>query len=158
MNKLFDSLLRISLIRWQKVLEDFRLARSLLRRVTLLVLDGLTKEACISIHLFLVQVYRLGRRSGWLYCALYLKQCSTSLQLAYGGGDPHESQSVPVSLNRSGYPRILPPHHRRAMYLHDERADTLVHLYLTFFSFYRIIEIGKRPAHRSVCCSVKRYS
>lgn len=72
-------------IAWQRMLEHPRLAKSLLRKGILLVLDRVTKESCISLHLFLKNVYRLGKKSGWLYCALYLKQCVSSLKIAYGG-------------------------------------------------------------------------
>lgn len=51
---------------------------------------------------------------------------------------------VPVSLTKLGYPRIFPRFHRRRMYRRDERADSLVQLYLSFFSLYRIILIGKK--------------
>lgn len=68
-----------------------------------------------------------------------------SLRCVYGGKfDPHESTSVHLSLTRTGYPRILPRHHRFLMRVGDDRADTLVQLYLSLFSFYSLIEIGKR--------------
>lgn len=77
-------------------------------KVTLLTLDGVTKEACIATHLFSKQ--KLVKGSGLLFTALYLKQCSSSLQTAYGGiRRPHDLLPVPVSLSRSGIPSIIPP-------------------------------------------------
>lgn len=94
--------------------------------------DSLTKEACIGAYLFSKQVVRLVRKSGFLFTSLYLKQCSSSLQMAYGGiPKPPELLPVPVSLNRSGYPRIIPRFHRRMMMRKDDRADVLVKLYLS---------------------------
>lgn len=49
-----------------------------------------------------------------------------------------------ISLTRRGYPRIIPRHHRLIILRHDDRANLLVKLYLSLFSFYSIIEIGKR--------------
>ena len=143
--KLFDIMLRMSPVKWQKVLEDFRLIKYILKRVTLLVSDGLTKEKCIAVHLFAKQVFRLKKKSGLLFCALYLKQCTSSLMIAYGCS--HKSPDllpVPVSLTRKGYPRIIPRHHRYLIYKQDDRADEMVQFYLSLFSIYRIIELGKR--------------
>lgn len=57
---------------------------------------------------------------------------------------PSYALSVPVSLTRGGYPRILPRFHRLLIYKRDDRANRLVKMYFTFFSFYSIIEIGKK--------------
>lgn len=51
-----------------------------LKKVLLIITDGLTKELCIGAYLFSRSVIRIGRKSGWLHCALYLKQCASSLQ------------------------------------------------------------------------------
>lgn len=153
--KLFDTMLRISPVKWQEVLENFRLMKSICKRMTLLVMDGLTRETCISIHLFAKQVFRLTKRSGLLFCSLYLKQCSSSLATAYGGVKrAHDLLPVPVSLTRSGYPRLIPKHHRFVMYKHDDRADRMVQFYLSLFSIYRIIEVGKK-VNRSTFASIK---
>lgn len=94
-------------------MEDFRVSRSYLNRMILRTHDSLTKEACIGAYLFSKQVVRLVRKSGFLFTSLYLKQCSSSLQMAYGGiPKPPELLPVPVSLNRSGYPCIIPRFHR----------------------------------------------
>lgn len=84
-------------------------SRSYLNRMILITHDSLTKEACIGAYLFSKQVVRLVRKSVFWFTSLYLKQCSSSLQMAYGGiPKPPELLPVPVSLNRSGYPRIIP--------------------------------------------------
>lgn len=49
-----------------------------LKKVLLII--GLTKELCIGAYQFSRSVIRIGRKSGWLHCALYLKQCASSLQ------------------------------------------------------------------------------
>ncbi|PKA60565.1 hypothetical protein AXF42_Ash019458 [Apostasia shenzhenica] len=41
------------------------------------------------------------------------------------------------------------------MAVHDERADQLVQLYLSFFSLYRIIEIGK-PISKDTFDSIRK--
>ncbi|QHN82282.1 uncharacterized protein DS421_20g694460 [Arachis hypogaea] len=47
--------------------------------------------------------------------------------MAYGGDEfVHPDNAVPVSLTRSGYPRIIPSHHRRMILKKDEKADMLV--------------------------------
>lgn len=80
MHTLFQSLLRVAPIRWQRVLEYSRLLRSLLNKVILIATDGLTKELCIGAYLFARTVMRMARRWGMLHCAFYLKQCASSLQ------------------------------------------------------------------------------
>ncbi|QHN95471.1 uncharacterized protein DS421_18g609930 [Arachis hypogaea] len=46
--------------------------------------------------------------------------------MAYGGDEfVHPDNAVPVSLTRSGYPRIIPSHHRRMILKKDEKADML---------------------------------
>ena len=52
--------------------------------------------------------------------------------------------SVPVSLTRTGLPRIIPAHHRRAIRKSDSKADMLVKLYLSLFSLSRVILLAKK--------------
>jgi len=119
--------------------------RGILNKILLIILDGLTKEYCIAAFLFSKSTLALVRGSGLLFTALYLKQCSSSLQMAYGGDKfTHELLPVPVSLTRSGYPRIIPSFHRRFLYRKDEKADMLVKIFLSFFSLYRIVELAKK--------------
>lgn len=145
MRALFPALQRTAIVQWQRVLEDSRLLRSYLNKVCLVATDGLTKELCIGAYLFARAVIRIGQKEGWLHAALYCKQCAASLQKAYGGDrEPHDLLPVPVSLTRSGYPRIIPSFHRRMMYKKDDRADQLVQIYLSFFSLAKIIELAKK--------------
>lgn len=72
---------------------------------------------------------------------LSIALCASSLQTAYGGVQgPHELLPVPVSLTRSGYPRIIPSFHRHLIYKKDHRADQLVQLDLSFFSLSKMIQ------------------
>lgn len=99
----------------------------------------------IGAYLFSREVCRLVKKSGYLFTALYLKQCAASLQQAYGGvKTPHSFLPVPVSLTRSGFPRIISSYHRRLIYRRDDRADTIVQVYLSFFSLSKIILVAKR--------------
>ncbi|CAJ2675015.1 unnamed protein product [Trifolium pratense] len=51
-------------------------------------------------------------------------QAASSLMMAYGGDEfVHPDNAVPVYLARSGYPRIIPSHHRRMILKKDEKAD-----------------------------------
>lgn len=87
--KLFDTILRLALPSWRRIFEGPRIIIGMLAKATLVVLDGLTKEHCIAGFLFAREVYRLRRKSGLLFVALYLKQCASSLQKAYSGdNDP----------------------------------------------------------------------
>lgn len=105
-----------------------------LKRILLVAADSLTKESCIAVYLYAKAVKRLYRKSGGLFLALYLKQCASSLPIAYGGDRrPHDRLPVPVSLTRSGFPRIIPFFIRRQMYKKDEKADMLVKIWLSLF-------------------------
>lgn len=145
MTRLFDVVLRLKPLQWQKILEDLRSIKGILSKVQLILFDGYTKEYCIATHLFARRVLSLVRRSGFLSTALYLKQCSSSLMIAYGG-DRREPEllSVPVSLTRRGYPRIIPAFHCRVIYGGGPRADECVRFYLSVFSLYRIVILAKK--------------
>jgi len=112
-----------------------------LNKVNLIITDGLTKEHCIGAYLFACAVRRLGKKSGWLFTALYWKQCASSLQKAYGGVHTKNNLlPVKVSLTRSGSPRIIPSFNRIFMYKKDERAE----LYLSFFRLAKIVTLSKK--------------
>lgn len=108
LRSLYRSLLRVSPIRWQRIWEDSRFLVGFLKKVLLIATDGLTKETCLAVYP--IQVRTLGKRWGWLFLALYLKQCASCLMTAYGG-DKKAPDFLPVSvsLTRSGYPRIVFP-------------------------------------------------
>ncbi|XLR19238.1 hypothetical protein S83_047150, partial [Arachis hypogaea] len=75
----------------------------------LVIFDDLNKELFVWIHLVLIRI-----------------QAASSLMMAYGGDEfVHPDNAVPVSLTRSGYPRIIPSHHRRMILKKDEKADML---------------------------------
>lgn len=142
MRTLFDKLLTLTPIRWQRVLEDSRVMVTILKKMVLLTLDGYTKEVCIAGYLFCKKVRHLVKGSGLLFTALYLKQCSSSLQTYYGGCKKSpELLPVPISLTRSGCPRIIPSFHRRMIYKRDDKADPLVKLYLSFFTLSKLIKL-----------------
>lgn len=106
---LFDKLFRLKAIKWQKILECLPLLKMVLNRVILVVTDGLNKELCVGAHLFAKEVIRLVRKSGFLFTALYLNvlcHCSKLMPRKTG------LLPFPVSLTRSGYPRIIPSFHR----------------------------------------------
>lgn len=65
---------------WREILEDLRVLKSVLTRLILVLTDGLTKEWCIAVHLFIKQLSAMRRASGPLFTALYLKQCRVCLQ------------------------------------------------------------------------------
>lgn len=77
---------------------------------------------------------RLVKKSGLLFTALYLKQCASSLRQAYGGVfTPPSLLPFPVSLTRSGFPRIIPYFHLHLIYKRDERSDREVQVYCRSF-------------------------
>lgn len=57
---LFEKCLHISGLQWQRILEDSRIMRSILNKMLLMVLDGLTKETCICC----LPVQQAGAASG----------------------------------------------------------------------------------------------
>lgn len=98
------------------VLEHSRVMRG--KKIILIATDGLTKELCIRAYLFSKTKTIVRRKEGFLFTALYLKQCASSPQIAYGGVRPLlRDLSLPISLTRSGFPQIIPPFHRRMIYL-----------------------------------------
>ena len=66
-------------IKWYKILEDLALLVGILKKVQLVVTDGLTKELCIGAHLVAKQVIRLRKKSGPLFVCCSLSKTSSSL-------------------------------------------------------------------------------
>jgi hypothetical protein len=136
--------------------------RGLFNKMFLIITDGLTKELCIGAYLLSRTIIRLGRRSGWLFVALYLKKAASSLQAAYGGVEsPPTLLPVPVSLTRSGYPRIIPPFWRRIIRKKDERADVMVRICLSCFSLSKRMILAKpvsRDTFKSIVSPLEVYS
>lgn len=142
---LFAVLERLAVSTWRRTFESPQRIKGWLLKTTLVLSGRLSCEIGISAYLFAKEVIRLYRKSGALHCALYLKQCSSSLQSAYGGVT-HKPGLLPVqvSLTRSGYPRLIPAHHRRMIYRRDAKADMLVRLYLSWFSLSKLVRLSKR--------------
>ena len=100
--------------------------------ILIIATGGLTKELCIGAYLVAKQVIQLNRRSGPLFTALYLKQAATCCKQAYAGvSQSHSLLPVPLSLTRSGYPKIIPSFHRKMIMKKDQKADLWVHIYLS---------------------------
>lgn len=71
----------------------------------------------------------MARKSGFLFAALYTKQCGVSLQRYYAGTySKGEQLSMPIALTRSGIPLIIPSHVRKVIRRRDERADKWVRI------------------------------
>lgn len=136
-----------AIVSWRRVLEDSRVIKSAFNKLILSLRDGLTKECCIATHLFWKTSWRLGKRSGWLFLALYLKQCRVILQRYVAGDKPPTSLAPAVSLTRSGLPRIIPSFHRKKI---REGDHSIVQLYLTLFSTSKIIELSKRVSKETL--------
>ena len=116
---------------WRSVFKHARQLKGLLLRVPLIVSASLSVEVGLASVDFVRKVLAMKRKSGLLFTALYLKQCSVSLQRFYAGSfQKTDSLSVSVSLTRSGLQRIIPSVIRRAIRKKDSLADRLVRLYL----------------------------
>lgn len=57
---------------------------------------------------------------------------------------PHGEHPCPVSLTRSGYPRIIPSFVRKRMMKGDDKTYIWVKLFLSFFSLSKVILVAKR--------------
>lgn len=133
MGSLFSVVQKLSLIRWHRILEGPGMMKGVLMKISFIIFNHLSKSTAICIYLFTRETMRLGKRSGWLFASLYLKQCASSLQKAYGGNHVPEQLPVPISLTRSGYPTIIPSFVRHEMRRHDDRADKLVLLIVVLY-------------------------
>lgn len=116
--------------------------RSIFKNLILLMYDGLTKEMCVASHLIGKQILQLGRKDGWLFVALYLKQCSVCLMSFRSvplGQIPQSLMSVPVSLTGSRLPRIIPSFHIREILRRSPKGDQLKKFDLSVFSLSKLI-------------------
>lgn len=141
--KLFDKVIRVTSIRWHQVLKDLNSLKAFLLKITLCVCPRMSKEYGIASFLLSKNLYRLGRKSGWLHCSIYCKYASTCLQQFYGG-DAVKPQPFPISLTRCGLPKIIPSFHREMIRKRDDRADTIVRFYLSAFSLAKVIPLAPR--------------
>lgn len=65
-----------------------------------------------------------------VYC--FISKTTTCCKQAYAGvSQSHSLLPVPVSLTRSGYPKIIPSFHRKMIMKKDQKADLWVHIYLS---------------------------
>lgn len=131
-------------IRWQRVLEDSRVFRSVCNRLILGLSDKLTKEKCIGTYLFGVSVFRLVRKSGFLFTALYLKQCRTLLLKYWAEDRTYVHDKHGISLNGSGLPRIIPSFHRKKLVRGTEDGDDILQLYLSLFALSKLVELAPK--------------
>ncbi|PHU29760.1 hypothetical protein BC332_01853 [Capsicum chinense] len=85
------------------------------------------------------------QRSGFLFTALYLKQCAVSLQHYYAGNyQIGDSLSVPISLTRCGISRIIPIVLRKRIREKSDHGDILVRIYLSWFGLAKLILVAKK--------------
>lgn len=117
---------------------------SFLIRIHLIVTGHYTFEGAVLSRYMAAKVMRLSRKSGLLFTALYLKQCSVALQQYYAESQRNSNPSVMVELSRSGIPTIIPVHHRHIIIKLNARSDYLVKMYLSWFSLCRIIKLASR--------------
>lgn len=149
-NRLFDQVFTVQALPWQKTLESLRMINGIFSKIQLIILDGLTKEMCIASYLVSKQIIALGRKSGWLFVSLYLKQCATTLQSYRGSSAPvSRDLSVPVRLTGSGIPCLIPAFHRREIKKCSAKGDLLIKFYLSVFSLNRIIPLSKKVSRET---------
>ncbi|DAB41744.1 RNA-dependent RNA polymerase [Petunia exserta mitovirus 1] len=143
--KLFCSVERIPRYSWRSMFEHARRLRGHLLRVPLVVTLSMSREIALASVDFSRRVLRLRRKSGLLFTALYLKQCAVSLQRHYAGSfAARDSQSVSVSLTRSGIPRIIPKVLRKHIKQRSDHGDILVRIYLSWFSLAKLVELAPK--------------
>ncbi|AWL21855.1 RNA dependent RNA polymerase [Chenopodium quinoa mitovirus 1] len=140
---LFLNAERVPILSWRSIFEGTRRLKGLCLRASLIVSLRLHKETGLAAVAFARVVFRLVRKSGLLFTSLYLKQCGVSLQRYYAGSySKQDSLSVPVSLTRTGLPKIIPVYIRRVIRKNDDRADKWVRTYLSWFSASRLVELA----------------
>ena len=143
--KLFCAIERSPKFSWRGMFEHARRLKGLLFRVPLVATASMSKEIALAGCSFVKQVRYLKQKSGFLYTALYLKQCAVSLQRYYAG-NYHKGDllSVPVSLTRCGIPKIIPAVLRKHVRAKSDRGDKLVKLYLSWFGLAKLILVAKK--------------
>jgi len=77
---LFSAIERTPKFSWRGLFEQVRRLKGLLFRVPLIATASMTKEIALAGCDFVRKVVTLKRKSGFLFTALYLKECAVSLQ------------------------------------------------------------------------------
>lgn len=141
MTKLFTNIIEyLPSIPWRRVFEYSRRLQRFLIKLFIVVSSRPTVEAGLASVSFSRQIIHLYKGSGPLFTALYLKQCSVSLQRHYSGHKERASNPVSVSLTRSGIPRIIPSAMRKHIIARSQRGHMYVKLSLSLFSLAKIIK------------------
>lgn len=153
--KLFSILEQLHHYSWRHVLERMGLLKGTFLRLSYVITGHPTVEVGLSAVHLAKQVWSISRKSGLLFCALYLKQCAVHLQRFYSRSSDFKaitslSFPVSVSLTRRGIPRIIPVRHRHCISVRDQRADYLVRWYLSCFTLAKIIRLAKQPSFDSI--------
>jgi len=129
---------------WRGMLEHTRRITGLLNKIQLFVCRRLRKGYCISLWLMSKQIHRLYKKAGPLFLARYLKACLGCLMWYVAGRQgPRPKLAVPVSLTKTGLPRIIPSGLRREI---RERNYRVIRLIVSVFSIYRLIKVPARKA------------
>jgi hypothetical protein len=109
----------------------------------LLVKGSITNSFVKVIVTYVRYLHYLNNKNGPSYVAKYLKCCVSLLMQALAGAQHHSTQELGVGISRTnrGLPRIIPKLHRMKI----REGNTLyIRLWLTLFSFYRVIDFTGR--------------
>lgn len=127
-------------VSWREAFERFQVLMSAFRKLNIILTNGLTKEYSIASYLLAKEMYRISRKSGLLFLALYIKQSRVALQ-RFAAQDSKPVLTVYVSLTRCGIPRIIPSFHRVKI----RRGDpSIIRLYMSLFSVSKLIALAPR--------------
>jgi hypothetical protein len=109
----------------------------------LIVKGSITKSWVKVIVTYVRYLYYLNKQNGPSFTAKYLKSCVSILMQALAGVKHHSTQELGVAISRSnrGLPRIIPRLHRMQI---REGNIVYIRLWLTLFSFYRVIDFTGR--------------
>lgn len=116
------------------------------------VVGSRSKELALFAHYYSHHFSILVKNNGPLWTARYMKVCKLSMYKALGGRDSTNTslrfpnsykpsaKMVPVSLSRSGLPRMILKRHR-SMLLYGRDSGKWVRIYATLFDLYKLILI-----------------
>lgn len=149
---MFKVMEAVKVVQWQRILRNPKQLKRWLQYQAVVVYGKQTFEIAIIASILSRRIFTMYKHNGALFVALYLKQCTLCLkrslsQYPHGcrdGFSPSE-KSPPVSLTRSGMPRIILKNHRKVISKINERSFNLVRIYLSLFSFYKLIVVETKP-------------